>query len=615
MSKTSYRDLFFFSFIVISIKWVTSYYFFDESIDVKIIFESVDDGKLYYPLIKFLAELEFNRSYDPEIKDLKIIPLPFAGILLHSFLLKILGFFSFLLADLICVFIFLYIFYNIFRFVISENLSLLSSIILFLLPIFLSNTYLYNISYIQNFADSFYNLRVPRPMLSNLFFFGFLLIILKLNFNFKYNYKIYSALGLILGLTLSSFFYYFFTQICILSFFFLIKFKRNILKELYKNYKYFLVLILTFLITTTPFLLNLLFHENEFTARQCVYTLDYHKKAELLKYLIGKYLSIKFIFLFVIISLINFWVNHLNLEQRKITNIFYISFIGSFIGPIVFILLSNKSCVFYHFVNFIILNGFLYIIISIILIIGKFSRIKLNFLTKFFSILFLTIIFGYQNWADVKKKYEISTYKDYREEFSNVTNFIKKNYSLDKINLLTFETDLIIWSIMNDVKHLMVIDALFTSKKDNMIENDIFSAFKLLNLDEDNFKLFIKNKKSSWRYINQHISKYVYYKYQANSLVTFKDSTDFTKEEIDHINNTHLLLHQQSIIPRFELYRLEEKFKIFNKNIIYPDLIILNKKDDFFIYDKLKIEKFCKIIDGEFFVLYFLDRNKKCKKN
>ena len=31
-------------------------------------FESVDDGKLYYPLIKFLAELEFNRSYDPEIK-------------------------------------------------------------------------------------------------------------------------------------------------------------------------------------------------------------------------------------------------------------------------------------------------------------------------------------------------------------------------------------------------------------------------------------------------------------------------------------------------------------------------------------------------------------------
>ena len=615
MFKTSYRDLFFFSFVVVSIKWVTSYYFFDETIDVKIIFESVDDGKLYYPLIKFLAELEFNRSYDPEIENLKIIPLPFAGILLHAFLFKILGFFSFLLADLICVFVFLYIFYNIFRLTISKNLSIVLSIILYLLPVLLSNTYLYNISYIQNFADTFYNLRVPRPMLSNIFFFAFLLIVLKLNFNFKYSFKIYSILGLILGLTLSSFFYYFFTQICILLFFFLIKFKSNILKELYENYKYFLILSLTFLITITPFLLNLFFHESEFTTRQCVYTLDYYKKIQLLKYLIGKYLSIKFIFFFLVISLLNFWINHVNFGQRKINNILYISFISSFIGPIIFILVSNKSCVFYHFINFIILNGFLYIIIFTILVADKFLRIKLNFPSKFFSILFLAIIFGYQNWVNVKKNYDISTYKDYREEFSNVTNFIKENYNLNKINLLTFETDLIIWSIMKDVKYLMVIDALFTSKKDNMIEDDIFSAFKLLNLDEKNFDLFIKNKKSTWRYINQHISKYVYYKYQANSLVTFKNSSDFTKEEINHINNTHLLLHQQSIIPRFELSRLMEEFKTYNKNIIFPDLIILNKKDDFFIYDKLNVEKFCKIIDGEFFVLYFLDKNKKCNSN
>ncbi len=615
MSKTSYRDLFFFSFFIILIKWLTSYYFFDESIDVKIIFESVDDGKLYYPLIKFLAEFEFNRSFDPEIKDLKIIPLPFAGILLHSFLLKIFGFFSFVIADLICVSVFLYIFYNILRFTISENLSIVLSIILYLLPVFLSNTFLYNISYIQNFADSFYNLRVPRPMLSNLFFFGFLLIILKLNFNFKYSYKIYSILGLILGLTLSSFFYYFFTQVCILLFFFLIKFKKNILRELYENYRYFLVLTITFLFTITPFLLNLLFHENEFTIRQCIYTLDFPKKVELLQYLTEKYLSIKFISLFVIISFINFLINHLKFNHRKITNIFYISFISSFVGPVIFILISNKSCVFYHFINFIILNGFLYMIISTILIIEKFLKIRINFIKKFFSILFLIVIFGYQNFINVKKNYEISTYKSYREEFSNVTNLIKENYSLDKITLLTFETDLIIWSIMKDVKHLTVINALFTSKKDHMIEEDIFSAFKILNLNENNFKLFIKNKKSTWRYINEHITKYFYYKYQANSLVTFKNSNDFTKEEISHINNTHLLLHQQSIIPKFELDRFEKKFKIFNKNVIYPDLIILNKKDDFFIYDKLKIKQYCKIIDGEFFVLYFLNKEKRCINN
>ena len=43
------------------------------------------------------------------------------------------------------------------------------------------------------------------------------------------------------------------------------------------------------------------------------------------------------------------------------------------------------------------------------------------------SILFFAIIFGYQNWVNVKKNYDISTYKDYRKEFSNVTNFRTNN--------------------------------------------------------------------------------------------------------------------------------------------------------------------------------------------
>tara|TARA_Y100000590_G_C15621662_1_gene977817 strand:+ start:514 stop:1236 length:723 start_codon:yes stop_codon:yes gene_type:complete len=237
---------------------------------------------------------------------------------------------------------------------------------------------------------------------------------------------------------------------------------------------------------------------------------------------------------------------------------------------------------------------------------------KINFLIKFLSILFFIIIFSFQNWMNVKNNSEISSYKKYREEFSNVTNYIKENYSLDKINLLTFETDLIIWSIMKDIKHLTVINALFTSKKDYMIEEDIFSAFKVLNFNEDNFKSFVENKKSTWRYINQHITKFVYYKYQANSLVTFKNSTDFTKDENDHIAKTHLLLHQQSIIPKFELNRLEENFKNFEGNLIYPDIIILNKKDDFFSYNELKIKMFCKELDGDFFILYILDEKESC---
>ena len=213
----------------------------------------------------------------------------------------------------------------------------------------------------------------------------------------------------------------------------------------------------------------------------------------------------------------------------------------------------------------------------------------------------------------VKNKSENLTYKNYRTEFSNVTNKIKEKYNLQNINLLTFETDLIIWSLMKDIKYLTVINALFTSKKDEMIEDDIFSAFKILNLDEKNFHLFIENRKSTWRYFNEHISKFVYYKYQANPLVTFKNSKDFTNEEINHINKTHLLLHQQSIIPKFELERYKKRFKNYQGKINYPDVIILNKNDDFYDHSKLNITKYCKIIDGDYFILYFKMKSENCK--
>ena len=83
--------------------------------------------------------------------------------------------------------------------------------------------------------------------------------------------------------------------------------------------------------------------------------------------------------------------------------------------------------------------------------------------------------------------------------------------------------------------------------------------------------------------MNLHITKFVYYKYQANSLMTYKKSKDLEDDELKIINNTHLLLQQQQIIPRFELQRLKDDFRNFNKELIYPELIILNKKDDFFI--------------------------------
>ena len=70
--------------------------FFQEEIDVKILFESVTDGKYYYPLIKYLSDLNFTSSFDPIIEDLKIIPIPISSLLLHAIFLKIFNFYSFI---------------------------------------------------------------------------------------------------------------------------------------------------------------------------------------------------------------------------------------------------------------------------------------------------------------------------------------------------------------------------------------------------------------------------------------------------------------------------------------------------------------------------------------
>ena len=93
-----------------------------------------------------------------------------------------------------------------------------------------------------------------------------------------HDYKIFFFIGAILGFSLSSFYYHFFTEIIFLFIFLAYKFKISILKELKNNFKFYLVSFFSFLITSLPFILNLVFHENDFTNRQCVFLIDEETK-------------------------------------------------------------------------------------------------------------------------------------------------------------------------------------------------------------------------------------------------------------------------------------------------------------------------------------------------
>jgi hypothetical protein len=242
-----------FAFIAVSVKWYVSFYLFSESLDTKIIHDSVSDAKYYYPLIKFLSEFNLNYSYDPEITNLRSVPLPFWGIFFHSIFLKIFGFYSFIILDFIFIYLILLVFFYIFNVFLSREISIVFSIFIFLIPYLISTSSLNDIQYLNLFSKTLYGLRVPRPMVTNLYFFTFLLLTLKLVTSKFHNIKIFFSLGLITALSLSSFYYHFFTESIMLLVILISKFKTNLLIELKKNFKYYLVFILTFLFFSTPF--------------------------------------------------------------------------------------------------------------------------------------------------------------------------------------------------------------------------------------------------------------------------------------------------------------------------------------------------------------------------
>ena len=146
--------LIYISILLISVKWIISFYFFLEPIDVKIIFESVTDGKYYFPLIKYLSNFNLNLSFDPEITNLNIIPIPFAGLIVHSLLLNLFGFYTFIIIEFLAVTILLALFYNIFRFLFSKKISLFLSLLLFVSPIIIKHSFLYEVQYLKIFSSN-----------------------------------------------------------------------------------------------------------------------------------------------------------------------------------------------------------------------------------------------------------------------------------------------------------------------------------------------------------------------------------------------------------------------------------------------------------------------------
>lgn len=596
--------------LLFSSKWIISYYFFKDDISLKIIFDTPGDGFFYYIYSEALTNFNFNPSFDNEIDNLKNIPIPIYSILVPSILFLIFGNFSIIILEFICIYSFFYIFYLILRKFNFSNLYILFlSIIIFCIPSIFEYFNLGNLPYSSAIYEV-YNLRFPRPLIVNLFFFIYILFFLNLNLNNIFNYKNFLILSLILSISFSSFYYFFIIEAISFVIFICIYFS---FKELFKisNFKYYIAFILSFLILSAPFIFFLYSSELDYKERLYLIDLDFDKKIILLKYLLGKILSFKFIIALMFLSFLNYYSNKTKTKNYKFINKIFIIFLSSVLAPFLFILLSTQTGLVYHFTNLIVTTAFLYLFIYFANIIYNF-KIKLFSTTKYLrliSILILIFFTNFNYYNSFKKKNLDLNYSSYREGISNSINLMKR-MNKNEINLLTFSSELMVWSIINGIKNIVPLSGQLVSKKHESIENDLIYTFKFLNLNKKLFLEFFENKNHQWRLFNSNTQLFFWGRYSASKLKTIDDSLNFKSEELKVINNTTPLNVQSIAIPLEEFDRLGNKFENYKESRDFrPSIIVLNNNK---ILMQSKISKIyyseCNNLSTEIIKIYVLNK-------
>jgi len=613
-----------FGLIIFITKWYYPYLIFDEGIEAKIIFESISDGYNNFATFKALANLNLNNSFSPLIDNLGTITIPIGAFIVHFLFYSIIGTFSFVILEFFFIIFFLIIFYKISRLLnLSRIQSLTAAIILFNIPNIFQFLNLHTVEYFTVIYSEFYSLRFPRPIVTILFFYLFILLILKSGKKNFFTKKNSIVFGSISSLLFTSYFHAFFLQQIVLIFYLIFKFRSKIIHILKKNIRYILLYILTFLLVSLPFLINMFFADPNFLERNGVVDFDFKKKLILIEHLFLKLFKIQFLFILFLSIFLAFFINkNNNLLNFKKLNLLFIIFYSSIITPFIFILLSPKFFShFYHFNNLVLISAFIlffYIFILFINFLIK-KKLSINTINNFLFLLIFILLIGniYLSNNNYKLKNLNNERFVQRNEFNSIINIIKKKNILKskKISLLTFDNRFLVWATLVDIKYLNIVNGVMVSRTNDMIENDLISTFKYLNLSKNDFREFIKNKKLSyWRYRNENIKDLFWLRYQANSLVTFNKSKNFNKEILDFVNKSSPLLVQQLLIPNEELQRLLKKFTLKSESIYSdPGIIIINKKNPILNKSKINYDLYCKKFEGEFYDFYYnLNLNSNC---
>ena len=183
--------------------------------------------------------------------------------------------------------------------------------------------------------------------------------------------------------------------LCSLSFIllFVIKKKYNCISFIFHNYKNFIVMLISFIITCSPFIYFINTSETDILIASGVFELTIEKKKYLISYFFNKFLDLKFLILNTLILIFFIITNKYLNKSSKLLNIFLTIYISSILSPLIFFLISTRSGLIYHFSNSILLFAYLYLILSITFISNEF--IWKNLSDKIYRLTAILIIILY----------------------------------------------------------------------------------------------------------------------------------------------------------------------------------------------------------------------------
>ncbi len=580
------------SLFIFFFKWFFSYYVYGtESIFIKFLLNPSGDFS-YYPFVHQLSELKFNEGYSKLYSDLNVIGFPFLVTLFHAIFFKIFQLYGFIIIELFCIFFFIKIFYHLFKELnFSDEICLLISLFLFTLPNIINILSSLPIPYIFDLKQlyaGFYNLRFPRPLITNLFFFGYLLFLIKFYLNSKPELnKTYLYLSFIfLGALLNSFFYFFIVSLFLIFLVILLKLKKNLFNK--KNLILLLNSSIILLIISLPFLLQILYIEEDYFSRIGTFTLNNNLKIFLVNHILNGFLKIEFLFILFANIAIYFVNIKLNSNFKKFIIFFWLLLLSSIVSPFIYLIIMNEITFFSNFTFIIALSSVILLKFNIILLLVNFTNLKKNFNNpiNYAIIIFLILlnsVFFFQNskvnLLSEGEHFNVNNSKIFRQDLLNVTKYLRQNSEKDNL-LLTNDVHTQLWWIFSNRKNYYFPYVFFVSLNDQMIETQLINAFKYLKLNENDFiNYFDENKITNWRVVNTNNYFFLgHLKYQANYLTKFFDIDNFPENTKKFIYKKSIHHTNQVILSKNEIIRLKEKFNQTDISLeLEPDIIVLVK--------------------------------------